>query len=137
VRFLLDTNVISEARKPSGNAAVKAWLRRQSPQDVAISVITVLEIDIGIRRLRRRDPMSAASLQAWLDDRVLTGFAGRVLPLDLAAARYVAPLHVPDPAPDHDAIIAGTALANELTVVTRNVVDFERLGVALINPWLP
>jgi len=135
VKFLLDTNVVSEVRKPSGNAALKAWLATQTTSDVAISVISVLEIDVGIRRLRRRDPASADMLQKWFDERVLVAFAGRVLPLDLNCALRVAPLHVPDPAPDHGAIIAGTALAHGLTVVTRNTVDFERTGVALLNPW--
>ena len=136
MKYLLDTNVVSEVRKPNGDATVKAWLQRQPPDDVAISVITVLEIDIGIRRVRRRDPATAAILQRWLDERVLTGFRGRILPLDLDCVRHVAPLHVPDPMPEHDAIIAGTAMAHGLTVVTRNTKDFLASGVALIDPWL-
>lgn len=137
MKFLLDTNVISEARKPAGSTAVKSWLSCQAPHDLAISVITVLEIDIGIRRLGRRDPLSASLLQRWLDERVLVGFAGRILTLDLDCVRRIAPLHVPDPAPEHDAIIAATALAHSLTVVTRNSANFARTGVALVNPWQP
>ena len=135
MKYLLDTNVISEARKPSGDHGVKDWLRHQVASELAISVITVLEIDIGIRRLRRHDTASADVLQRWLDDKVLTGFAGRILPLDVAVALRVAPLHVPDPASDHDAIIAGTALAHGLAVVTRNAADFIRSGVEITNPW--
>jgi len=134
VKYLVDTNVVSEARKPAGNPAVKAWLSHQAPPDIAISIITVLEIDIGIQRLRRHDPVSAARLQDWLENKVLKAFEGRILPLDLEVARQVAPLHVPDPAPDHDAIISGTALAHGLTVVTRNQADFIRSGVNVINP---
>lgn len=135
MKYLIDTNVLSEARRPQGDAAVKAWLRRQVPDHMAVSVITVLEIDVGIRRLRRRDPVAADRLRQWLDGQVVTAFSGRVLPLDLTCVRHIAPLHVPDPAPEHDAIIAGTALAHGLTVVTRNIGDFVRAGVALVNPW--
>jgi len=135
VRYLLDTNVISEARKASGDARVKAWLAGRAPQELAISVITVLEIDIGIQRLARRDPVSAARLQTWLDETVLTVFADRILSVDLLCARQIAPLHVLDPAPEHDVIIAGTALAHNLIVVTRNTHDFVRNPVKLLNPW--
>jgi len=135
MKYLIDTNVLSEARKPTGDDSVKAWLRRQIPEDLAISVITVLEIDIGIQRLHRHDPMTAEVLQKWLDERVLTAFTGRILPLDLGCVHHVASLHVPDPAPDHDAIIAGTALAHGLIVATRNTKDFTRTGVRVINPW--
>jgi len=137
MRFLLDTNVVSEARKPHCDANVAAWLGSQSFGELAISVLTVLEIDIGIRRLRRRDPASADVLQRWLDEKVLTGFEGRVLPLDLACVPAVAPMHVPDPRPERDAMIAATALVHGCTVVTRNVSDFASLGVITLNPWQP
>jgi len=135
MRFLLDTNVVSEARKPNCDPNVAAWLSRQSFDELAISVLTILEIDIGIRRLRRRDPASADVLQHWFDEKVLTGFNGRILPLDLACVRAVAPMHVPDPRPERDAMIAATALVQGLKVVTRNVSDFAPLGVATLNPW--
>lgn len=83
----------------------------------------------------RADPDQAQILTQWFEQSVLTGFADRILPLDLAAARRVATLQVPDQAPQHDALIAGTALARGLTVVTRNTRDFERASVEQLNPW--
>jgi toxin FitB len=74
-------------------------------------------------------------LRNWFELHVLPGVAGRILPLGLADARAVAPLHVPDPAPERDALIAGTALARSLTIVTRNERDFTRFAVEVINPW--
>ena len=133
--YLLDTNVVSELRKRHGNPGVKQWVARQSVADLAISVVTVIEIEIGILRKGRTDPDQARSLTRWFEQNVLTGFADRILPLDLAAARRVASLHVPDQAPQHDALIAGTALARALIVVTRNIRDFERAGVEYLNPW--
>lgn len=137
MKFLIDTNVISEARKKTGNSFVKAWLKRQDPEDLAISIITVMEIDVGVQRLQRRDPSAAHVFQQWLDKQVVAGFRGRILPVDLSCVHMIASLHVPDPAPEHDAIIAGTALAHHLTVVTRNTVDFMRTGVPVVNPWEP
>jgi hypothetical protein len=133
--YLLDTNVISELRKRRGDPGVKQWVAQQSAADLAISVVTVIEIETGILRRARTDPNQARILSRWFEQNVLTGFAERILPLDLAAVRRVALLHVPDQAPQHDALIAGTALARALTVVTRNTRDFERAGVEYFNPW--
>lgn len=133
--YLLDTNVLAELRHRRGAPAVKAWVAAQHASELSISVITVIEIERGILLRSRTDEAQAAALTAWFEQRVLRGFAGRVLPLDLAAARRVAPLYVPNPAPPHDALIAGTALAHGLTVVSRNVPDFERAGVPVLNPW--
>lgn len=131
--YLLDTNVLSELRKRSGSKAVKRWVGAQRSHDLHLSVVTVLEIETGILGVRRHDERQADVLQNWFDQAVLTGFAGRILPVDLAVVRRVAPLHVPDRAPQHDALIAGTALAHDLTVVTRNILDFE--AVPTIDPW--
>ena len=98
-------------------------------------MLTVIETEIGILRRSRQDPAQGALLARWFETRVLTAFSGRILPLDLEAARHVAPLHDPDPAPNHGALIAGTALAHQLTVVTRNTADFERAGASVLNPW--
>jgi hypothetical protein len=133
--YLLDTNVISELRKRRGDPEVKQWVAKQRAADLSISVVTVIEIEIGIMQKGRTDPGQAQTLTRWFEQNVLTGFADRILPLDLAAARRVASLHVPDRAPQHDALIAGTALARGLTVVTRNTRDFERAGVDYLNPW--
>jgi predicted nucleic acid-binding protein len=133
--YLLDTNVISELRKRHGDPGVKQWVAEQTVADLAISVVTVIEIEIGILRRARTDADQARVLTRWFERSVLTGFADRILSLDLAAARRVASLHVPDQAPQHDALIAGTALARGLTVVTRNTRDFERSGVDYLNPW--
>jgi|SRR5882724_4154395 len=128
--YLLDTNVVSELRKRRGDPGVKKWVADKSAADLAISIVTMIEI--GILRKQRTDPDQARILTRWFEINVLTGFADRILPLDLAAARRVASLHVPDQAPQHDVLIA---LARGLTVVTRNTRDFERAGVEYLNPW--
>jgi predicted nucleic acid-binding protein len=133
--YLLDTNVVSELRKRRGDPGVKKWVADQSAADLAISVVTIIEIETGILRKERTDPDQAHALTRWLENNVLTGFAERILPLDLTAARRVASLPVPGQAPQHDALIAGTALARGLTVVTRNTHDFERTGAECLNPW--
>jgi predicted nucleic acid-binding protein len=137
VRYLLDTNVISELRKPAGRAApaVRAWAQRQATHDLSLSVITVMAIEIGIARLERRDPAHGEVLRRWLEQDLLPAFANRMLPVDLDAVQQAARMHVPVPRPERDVLIAATALARHLTVVTRNTSDFEPLGVPLINPW--
>lgn len=135
--YLLDTNVVTELRKSQHRAdpAVRSWVAARRPSDLYLSVITVLEIELGIARLKRRDPAQADRLHTWLDDDVLDVFAGRVLPVDVAVARCAARLHVPDPRPERDALLAATASVHGLCVVTRNVADFAMTGVAVIDPW--
>jgi predicted nucleic acid-binding protein len=137
VSFLLDTNVISELRKSPrrADARVRGWVASHDASSLYLSAITLMEIEIGIGRLARRDHIQADRLRTWLDGAVLAVFAGRILPVDLAVARRVARLHVPDPRPERDAMIAATATVHGLSVVTRNVADFEALDVALIDPW--
>lgn len=134
---LLDTNVISELRKSArrADAGVRSWVAQRDPSALYISVITVLEIELGIARLAQRDPAQAGPLQAWFDEDLLEAFVRRILPVDARVARRAARLHVPDPRPERDALIAATAAVNGLAVVTRNVRDFEALEVAVINPW--
>ncbi|MGQ4616989.1 PIN domain-containing protein [Nocardia sp. R7R-8] len=135
--FLLDTNVLSELRKPSRSAApsVRAWIAGRRPSELYLSVVTVLEIEVGIGRVERRDPTQGKRLRMWLEDDVLDVFAGRILGIDLPVARRVARLHVPDPRPERDAMIAATAGEHGMTLVTRNVKDFAPMDVPVIDPW--
>ncbi|HEY0033981.1 MAG TPA: type II toxin-antitoxin system VapC family toxin [Devosia sp.] len=134
--YLLDTNVVSELRRPAKAAAkVRDWAAGAPGGSFHLSVVTILEIQTGILLVGRRDEAQARSLQAWLDDDLLLQFDGRILAIDTDVARRCAALHVPDKRPERDALIAATALVHGLTVVTRNVRDFEATGVKLLNPW--
>ena len=136
--FLLDTNAVSELRKVRSGRAdtqVARWAGRAKSDTFYLSAITVMELEVGVLRMERRDPKQGAALRAWLDDSVLPSFAGRILPVDTPVAQRCARLHVPDPRGDRDALIAATALVHGMTVVTRNTADFELIGVALLNPW--
>jgi predicted nucleic acid-binding protein len=136
VRYLLDTNVLSELRRPRADDAVREWIRAQPVATLAISVITLMELEIGVRRVGRRDPGQGEVLRRWLDLRVLAAFRERILPIDVEVARRASALHVPDPGPERDTLIAATALARGLTVATRNIADFAPTGVPLVDPWL-
>ncbi|MDR1118992.1 MAG: type II toxin-antitoxin system VapC family toxin [Bifidobacteriaceae bacterium] len=135
MRYLVDTSVLSEARKPRPNAGVLRWFSARVMRDLAVSVLTLLELEVGCQRLQRRDKVAAAHIRKWLDSDVYPGFEGRILEVDVRVIQATAPLHVPDPMPEHDAILAGTAVAHGLTVVTRNVKHFARAGVRLVDPW--
>ncbi|WP_294133541.1 type II toxin-antitoxin system VapC family toxin [Sphingobium sp.] len=137
--FLIDTNVISESRKMrSGRAApqVVAWLKATDPSTTFVSAMTLFELELGVVRIERRDTAQGTSLRRWLDQIVKPGFAGRVLAMDGAVAVACAGLHVPDPVSERDGWIAATALVHGLTVVTRNVRDFEGTGVGVVDPWV-
>ena len=137
--FLLDTNVVSDLRKirlGKADANVAKWADSVDAADLYLSAITVQELTIGVLLAERRDPTQGALLRAWLDGQVLPAFAGRILSVDVAVAERSALLHVPDPRPIRDGLIAATALVHHMTVVTRNVADFVPTGVATLNPWL-
>ena len=135
--YLLDTNVISELRKPASRAdrSVRAWASARKPSELHLSAITILEIELGIARLGRHDQAQAARLRAWLEEDVLEVFSGRILPIGVAEVRRAAWLQLPDPRPERDALIAATAIVHDLTVATRNVGDFAPMGVAVVDPW--
>jgi predicted nucleic acid-binding protein len=136
--FLLDTNVISELRKARAGKAdrnVTAWIQTVSAGSLYLSAIVIQELEIGILLAERRDSSKGALLRAWLDEHVLPTFSERILPIDTNVARRSAALHIPDPRPSRDALIAATALIHGMTIVTRNVVDFESTGVQILNPW--
>lgn len=135
--FLLDANVISELRRPErADKNVVAWAKTVSAVNFFLSVISILEIELGALQIARKDEARGAVLRAWIDDQILPRFDGRILPIDTAVARRCALLHVPHRRSERDALIAATAMVHGLTVVTRDVVDFEPTGVSLLNPWL-
>ena len=133
--YLLDTNVISELRKPKADKNVVAWANTVIAPRLFISAITLKELETGVLRMERRDPAQGKVLRHWLKRHVMPAFDARILPVDAAVALRCGSLHVPDSANESDALIAATALVHGLTVVTRNTGDFKSSGVALINPW--
>lgn len=133
--YLLDTNVISELRKPQADANVVSWAKGVIAPRLYISAITLKELETGVLRMERRDPAQGKLLRRWLTRHVVPAFESRILPFDAAVALRCASLHVPDQTNESDALIAATALVHGLTLVTRNVSDFQSSGVALINPW--
>jgi predicted nucleic acid-binding protein len=134
--FLLDTNVISELRsgKPRQSAAVRAWAQTRPVNQLYLSAITRMELEIGVRRMERKDPAQGAVLRAW-SEAVLHQFGGRVLPFTDVTALLCAGLHVPDPRSFRDSMIAATALEHGFIVVTRNTADFAGAGVQLVDPF--
>lgn len=131
--YLLDTDVVSALRRPERNAVVSAWVRNQTADRLYTSVITVGEILYGIARQRRRQPEFAAQLERWLES-VTALFKDRVLVFDDAAARRWGVLHAELGFTSSDLQIAAIAWSRGLTVVTRNVRDFEPTGVSTLNP---
>lgn len=137
--YVLDTNVVSELRKARTgkiDANVAAWAESMDASALFVSSITIMELELGILSVERRDAIQGSLLRSWLEQHVLPEFSGRTLPVDTAVALRCARLHVPDKRGERDALIAATALVHGMTVVTRNVADFEPTGVVIINPWI-
>jgi toxin FitB len=134
--YLLDTNVVSELRKTKTcHPKVLAWAKPLSPATLFLSVVSILELEMGILLMERRDEPQGARLRSWFETQLLPGFDGRILPVDTPVARRSAAMYIPARCSDRDALIAATALVHNMTVVTRNVTDFEPTGAAIINPW--
>ena len=136
--FVLDTNVVSELRKVRLGKADRnlvAWAESVDAADLFVSAITIMELELDVLSIERRDATQGALLRSWLEQHVLPEFSLRTLPVDTAVAQRCARLHVPDRRGERDALIAATALVHGMTVVTRNIADFKPTGVPLVNPW--
>jgi len=137
--YILDTNVVSELRKAKTNKIdpqVMKWAESVSAEQLYLSSITLLELEAGVLGLERKDEAQGEILRQWLEEHVIPAFSGRILAFDESTARQCAKLHVPNRRSDRDAMIAATALVHGMTVVTRNIKDFQSMGVSLINPWV-
>jgi predicted nucleic acid-binding protein len=134
--FLLDTNVVSEPRRRKPDTAVVAWLREQQSDLLFVSALTLGEIALGAEARGRRDPAAGRSLSTWLGS-IRTGYSDRILPVTGDIAETWGRLGARRPLPVIDGLLAATALVHRLTLVTRNVRDFDGLGVRLLDPWQP
>lgn len=136
--FLLDTNIISESRK-LGTSRIDPraarWFAQVDVEVTFVSAMTIFELERGVGQMERRDAKQGAVLRRWLDDQIMTIYEHRTLALSREVALVCAGLHIPDPKSERDAWIAATAIAAELTLVSRNAGDFATMGVKLINPF--
>ena len=136
--FILDTNVVSELRKVrlgKADVNVARWAESVDASNLFVSAITVMELELGVLSVERKDTTQGAMLRLWLEQQVLPEFSSRTIPIDTAVAQRCAQLHVPDKRGERDALIAASALVHGMAVVTRNVADFKPTGVTIINPW--
>lgn len=141
--YLLDTNVVSEMRKPrtatrqrSGmNSRVATWAENTSSASMYISAITLMEVELGTLLMERKYVAQGAVLRNWMSDQLMPAFESRVLIVDSQIALQCALLQVPNPKSYRDSLIAATAIVHGMTVVTRNTSDFQMPGVRLLNPW--
>ena len=136
--LVLDTNVVSELRKVrlgKADLRVAAWAESVDAGDLYLSTLTIMELELGVLAIERKDATQGAMLRRWLEQQVLHEFSSRTLPVDAAVARRCARLHMPDKRGERDALIAATALVHGMTLVTRNVADFKLTSVNVVNPW--
>lgn len=134
MKYLLDTNVISEARKPRGDDRVKRWISSVPVEDLYLSVLTLGEVRRGIGLLQRRDPAQAEVYEVWLAT-VLRNYADRIVPVDAETAVEWGSMNVTGPVPVVDGLMAATAKVRNMTFVTRNTSDVARTGARLLNPF--
>ena len=132
--YLVDTNVLSELRRPKRSPSVVAWFSSVSVEDLYLSVLTLGELRQGIESLRRKDPKAANALERWFNG-ICDDFSEKILSVDAAVAERWGRLSNEQPIPSIDGLLAATAAVHDLTIVTRNVADFDRSGVPLINPF--
>ena len=138
--YVLDTNVLSELRKVRSGKAdpnVATWTESVDAADLFVSAISVMELELGVLSIERKDAVQGAMLRSWFEQHVLPEFSTRTLPVDTAVALRCAGLHAPDKRGERDALIAATALVHGMAVVTRNADDFKPTGVTVVNPWEP
>jgi toxin FitB len=136
VSCLLDANVVSALRRGDrAERRVLDWFEAVAGAEFFVSALTMMEMEIGVRRLERADRRQAAVIRAWKEGPLETLFRGRFVNVDLEIAERCAALHVPDPQPEIDALLAATAIVRRLTLVTRNARDFAGMPVAVVNPW--
>jgi predicted nucleic acid-binding protein len=136
--LILDTNVVSELRKVhlgKADANLAKWAASVDAANLFVSAITIMELELGVLSIERKDATQGAMLRLWLEQQVLPEFSSRTIPIDTAVAQRCAQLHVPDKRGERDALIAASALVHGMAVVTRNVADFKPTGVTIINPW--
>lgn len=134
--YVLDTNVISELRRPDrADPMVRAWVKGISPADLFTTSINLMELRTGALRLAHRNDPRGPVIQDWVENYVMKAFTGRVLSIDEAVGLRCAEMHVPVTRPYRDSLIAAAAIVHRMTVVTRNLADFQPMGVPTINPW--
>jgi toxin FitB len=134
--YLLDTNIVAEARKRTPDPGVADWMASVPGDDLYLSVLAVGEIRQGVERLRRRDPRQAAAYETWLTT-LVGDYADRIAPITTEIAETWGRLNTPDPLPVIDGLLAATAIVNGWTLVTRNTRDVARTGADLLNPFQP
>lgn len=133
--FLLDTNVLSDLRKGErADQSVRTWIAEVDDDDLFLSVLVIGELRKGVERVRRRDTATAGRLEAWLSG-ISADYSERILPITTEIAETWGRFNVPDPLPVIDSLLAATAHVHKMTIATRNVSDFSRTGVPVLNPF--